>query len=259
MYILECVDGSYYTGSTINLEKRLWQHQNGEGANYTQKRLPVKLIYCEPYDRVEDAFNREKQVQGWSHRKKQALITGNYDDLIVFSKNYTEYGSQFSEPADPFLELVEGNTDVSQDPAAASTGSASAYIVASENLIQPSNKPLPEPVEGCGVQEERNQVEALPELVEENATVSLDPAMASTGSASAYIVAGTALTQPTNKPLPEPVEGCGGQDERKQVETLSEPTEDNADVPLDPAMASTGSAAAYMVDGETLTLPPTSR
>lgn len=76
MYILECADGSYYTGSTLNLEKRLWEHQNGEGANHTKKRLPVKLVYCEPYDRVEDAFNREKQIQGWSRRKKQALIEG---------------------------------------------------------------------------------------------------------------------------------------------------------------------------------------
>jgi len=92
MYILECADGSYYTGSTWDLEKRLWEHQNGLGANHTQKRLPVKLVYCEPYDRVEDAYRREKQIQGWSRRKKQALIEGNIENLIEFSKNYTQYG-----------------------------------------------------------------------------------------------------------------------------------------------------------------------
>lgn len=91
MYILECSDGSYYTGSTKDLEKRLWQHQNGEGSNYTKSRLPVKLVYCEPFDRVEDAFHREKQVQGWRRQKKQALIEENYDKLIEFSKNYTEH------------------------------------------------------------------------------------------------------------------------------------------------------------------------
>ncbi len=91
MYILECADGSYYTGSTKNIERRLWQHQNGEGANYTKKRLPVKLAFCELYDCVEDAFRREKQVQGWSHRKKTALIEQNYDKLIKFSRNYTQY------------------------------------------------------------------------------------------------------------------------------------------------------------------------
>ena len=85
MYILECADGSFYTGSTRNLERRLWQHQNGEGANYTRKRLPVKLVYCEAFDRVKDAFWREKQVQGWSRRKKMALIEGNQENLILLS------------------------------------------------------------------------------------------------------------------------------------------------------------------------------
>jgi putative endonuclease len=94
MYILQCADGSFYTGSTRNLELRLSQHQNGAGANYTRKRLPVKLVYCEPYARVEDAYRREKQVQGWSHRKKQALIDGNEADLIAFSRNYTEHGKE---------------------------------------------------------------------------------------------------------------------------------------------------------------------
>jgi putative endonuclease len=81
MYILECVDGSYYTGSTKDLNRRLWQHQNGLGANHTAKRLPVKLVYCEFFDRVAEAFEREKQVQGWSRKKKQALINGDYNRL----------------------------------------------------------------------------------------------------------------------------------------------------------------------------------
>ncbi len=76
MYILECCDGSYYTGSTNNLDLRLRQHQIGEGANHTKKRLPVKLVYYEEYERVQDAFYREKQVQGWNRKKKEALING---------------------------------------------------------------------------------------------------------------------------------------------------------------------------------------
>jgi len=75
-YILECSDGSYYTGSTIDLERRLKQHSNGEGANHTKKRLPVKLVYYEEYPRIDTAFYREKQVQGWSRKKKEALING---------------------------------------------------------------------------------------------------------------------------------------------------------------------------------------
>lgn len=74
MYILECSDESFYTGSTKNLEKRLWEHQNGVGANYTKFRLPVELIYYEQYSRIDEAFYREKQVQGWSRKKKLALI-----------------------------------------------------------------------------------------------------------------------------------------------------------------------------------------
>ncbi|WP_231372766.1 GIY-YIG nuclease family protein [Aureivirga sp. CE67] len=55
-YILECADGSFYTGSTIDLPMRFVQHQNGEGANHTKKRLPVKLVYFEEYDRIDLAF-----------------------------------------------------------------------------------------------------------------------------------------------------------------------------------------------------------
>jgi len=93
MYILECSDGSFYTGSTWDLEKRLWEHEKGLGAKYTEKRLPVKLVYCELCERVEDAYRREKQVQGWSRRKKQALIDENSQELVEFSRNYAQYGN----------------------------------------------------------------------------------------------------------------------------------------------------------------------
>lgn len=81
MYILECADGSYYTGSTWNLEKRLWEHQQGIGARHTAKRLPVKLLYCEEYARIDEAYFREKQVQGWGRKKKEALMAGKFDEL----------------------------------------------------------------------------------------------------------------------------------------------------------------------------------
>jgi len=96
MYILECADGSYYTGSTWDLEKRLWEHRNGLGANHTKKRLPIKLVYCEQFERIDDAFHREKQVQGWSRRKKQALIEANFDELVKFSRNYAQFGKNMA-------------------------------------------------------------------------------------------------------------------------------------------------------------------
>lgn len=91
MYILECADGSYYTGSTIDLELRLEQHDSGEGSNHTKKHLPVKLVYFEEYERIDTAFYREKQVQGWSRKKKEALIKGEYEKLPTLSKNYTQF------------------------------------------------------------------------------------------------------------------------------------------------------------------------
>ncbi len=93
MYILECADSSYYTGSTNNLELRLEQHNAGEGANHTKKRLPVNLVYFEEYQRIDVAFNREKQVQGWSRKKKEALINGTFDDLhnLAECTNSTHY------------------------------------------------------------------------------------------------------------------------------------------------------------------------
>jgi putative endonuclease len=60
-YILLCANGNFYTGSTINLECRLRQHQEGvgEGANYTKKHLPVKLVYVEDFPTIQEAFKRE--------------------------------------------------------------------------------------------------------------------------------------------------------------------------------------------------------
>ncbi|MEM7161695.1 MAG: GIY-YIG nuclease family protein [Bacteroidota bacterium] len=81
MYILLCSNESYYTGSTKNIELRLAQHFSGAGANHTRKYPPVKLVYYEHFDRVEDAFYREKQIQKWSRAKKEALIKNLNEDL----------------------------------------------------------------------------------------------------------------------------------------------------------------------------------
>ena len=90
MYILLCSDGSYYTGSTTDLERRMEQHQSGEGSNHTKRNLPVKLVYYEEFERIDEAFYREKQVQGWSRKKKEPLMLGCYHELhklaICFDK-----------------------------------------------------------------------------------------------------------------------------------------------------------------------------
>ena len=98
MYILECADGSYYVGSKKDIERRLWEHQSGLGAKYTSRRLPVKLVYSEEYERVADAFAREKQVQNWGRAKREALIKGEYENLPLLAKK------QFTKKSNPVVE-----------------------------------------------------------------------------------------------------------------------------------------------------------
>ena len=93
MYILKCADGSYYTGSTRNIQTRLQQLKTGKGSKYTSTRLPIELICLEEYERIDEAYAREKQVQGWSRKKKEALVNNEYGKLPELSKNYTQYGS----------------------------------------------------------------------------------------------------------------------------------------------------------------------
>jgi len=113
MYILECSDGSFYIGSTKDLERRLLEHQNSLGANYTKKRLPVKLVYFEEYNRIDEAFYREKQVQGWSRKKKEALINGNNNLLPklakkIFSQKGVSIRPDKSGHSTPGLKKVNG-------------------------------------------------------------------------------------------------------------------------------------------------------
>jgi len=141
MYILQCADGSYYTGSTNNLELRLAQHQTGEGANHTKKRLPVKLVYYEEYQRIDEAFYREKQVQGWRREKKEALIRGDYNllpELAIAYRDLDTVASSTSATEEITLpEVLEGSTDT-----VASGASATESASATEEI------PLPEVLEG---------------------------------------------------------------------------------------------------------------
>lgn len=120
VYILRCSDGSYYTGSTTDVERRLAQHQAGEGANHTKKRRPVELVYYEEYERIDQAFYRKKQIQGWSRKKKEALINGTPELLPKLALNYTQFPRQ------------------------------SVVSTSSTTESSTTESPLPEPVEGSG-------------------------------------------------------------------------------------------------------------
>ncbi len=86
MYILECSNDQYYVGSTQDLDLRLKQHQAGEGSIFTKKHLPVKLVYYEKFQRIDEAFNREHQVKRWNRLKKEALINNQPELLPELSR-----------------------------------------------------------------------------------------------------------------------------------------------------------------------------
>lgn len=90
VYILLCCDNSYYTGVTNNIERRLYEHENGlSPGSYTHRRRPVKMVFCEKFNDINQAIAFEKQVKGWNRQKKEALINGNWDLLPDLSKRRT--------------------------------------------------------------------------------------------------------------------------------------------------------------------------
>ncbi|RJQ33315.1 GIY-YIG nuclease family protein [Candidatus Parcubacteria bacterium] len=76
VYLLRCKDNSLYTGYTNDVEARVEKHNNGEGAKYTKYRRPVKVVYFEEFDSINDAMKREAQIKSWSKTKKEKLIKG---------------------------------------------------------------------------------------------------------------------------------------------------------------------------------------
>ena len=87
VYILRCGDGTYYTGHTDNLDSRMAQHSDGVGSAYTSKRRPLELRWATDCQTREQAFELEKQVQGWSRAKKEALMRGDFDALPALSQS----------------------------------------------------------------------------------------------------------------------------------------------------------------------------
>jgi len=85
-YMLRCSDGSFYVGSTRDLNRRLYEHQTGKGSTYTRRRLPVELVWHEEHEHVGLAFAREKQIQNWGRAKRLALIRHDHPGLPTLAK-----------------------------------------------------------------------------------------------------------------------------------------------------------------------------
>ena len=86
VYILLCSDGSYYTGHTDGLERRVAAHQRGEILGYTHGRRPIRLVFADEFGSRADAFARERQIKGWSRAKKEALIRRDWEALPGLAK-----------------------------------------------------------------------------------------------------------------------------------------------------------------------------
>ena len=91
VYILKCSDDSFYIGITNDIKRRLQEHNSDKNIfAYTFIRKPFELVWFEQFTTPNEAISKEKQLKGWSRKKKLALINKNWEQLIEFSKNYTQ-------------------------------------------------------------------------------------------------------------------------------------------------------------------------
>ncbi len=87
VYILQCSDGSFYTGHTDNLEKRLAEHATGATGGYTATRRPVKLRFSQEFPIRDEALVAERQIKGWSRKKKIALMAGDWQKISMLAQS----------------------------------------------------------------------------------------------------------------------------------------------------------------------------
>ncbi len=76
VYMLRCADGSFYSGYTVNLERRLAAHQAGKASKCTRSRLPVELVYWQSFASKGEALSREAELKKLSHQDKAELVSG---------------------------------------------------------------------------------------------------------------------------------------------------------------------------------------
>ena len=93
IYLLLCADGSYYTGITRrSVEGRVSEHAQGLVAGYTFTRRPVKLVFSERYERIDEAVAAERQIKGWSRAKKEAYMRGDFARLVALATRGSKKG-----------------------------------------------------------------------------------------------------------------------------------------------------------------------
>lgn len=97
VYIVECSDKSYYTGVTNDLDRRLSEHNSDNNVwSYTFKRRPVVLKYFQRFDDINQAIDFEKQIKGWSRKKKEALFKEDWEEIKKLAKSHSKPSSTSS-------------------------------------------------------------------------------------------------------------------------------------------------------------------
>jgi putative endonuclease len=127
VYILRCADSSYYTGHTDNLEKRIGEHTTGAITGcYTFKRRPLELVFSQDCATREEALASERQIKGWSRKKKEAMIRGDWAEVSRLAKSAASVHPDPATPVHPEPppavrpELVEGHLTSSVHPSTSS-------------------------------------------------------------------------------------------------------------------------------------------
>ncbi|GAB3232329.1 GIY-YIG nuclease family protein [Algoriphagus aestuariicola] len=116
VYILECSDSSYYTGVTNNLTRRLDEHQSGlDPYCYTYPRRPIEMVFVQEFQEIKAAISFEKQLKGWSRKKKEAVINGDWNKLksLAECRNATSH-TNFSNDGNSSLSGKKEGFDSAQ-------------------------------------------------------------------------------------------------------------------------------------------------
>ena len=91
VYMLQCADQSYYVGHTNDLEKRILEHQAGTIDGYTATRRPIEVVFTQEFPSREDALAAELQIKGWSRKKKQALVRGDWAEISRLARRHQPF------------------------------------------------------------------------------------------------------------------------------------------------------------------------
>jgi predicted GIY-YIG superfamily endonuclease len=142
-YILKCADASYYTGHTENIEARLLAHDSAYYKCYTSTRRPVQLVWCEGFETREEALGSERQIKGSRRSKKDALIAGDWQELVRLARmrRVSLVGRMFEE-ATPRPQVRPSSASGRTAGTPRTTSNArTADAIRSEVILQPQAHP----------------------------------------------------------------------------------------------------------------------